>query len=191
VHSVTQLRLPAIATEGIGRVDSLVARARTGDLVAFEQLAERHLPDAYRLATAMVGPDDARDVTQEAMVAAWRQLPNLREEARFDAWLRSIVMNRARNFLRSRRRHPTVALQPEHVDHLVNEPMTDVNLKLGIESAFGHLNTDVRSVLVLHYIADLPLRQVADILGIREGTAKSRLHTGLTQLRAQLQEGPP
>jgi RNA polymerase sigma-70 factor (ECF subfamily) len=188
VQSVTQLRLSATFSEGIAPVDSLVARARTGDLGAFEQLADRHLPDAYRLAMSMVGPDDARDVAQEAMVAAWRQLPNLRDESRFDSWLRSIVMNRARNLLRTRRRHPTVALQAEHVALLLDEPIAQSDLKLAIDAAFANLSIDVRSVLVLHYLLDLPLRQVAEILGVREGTAKSRLHAGLKDLRRRMED---
>jgi RNA polymerase sigma-70 factor (ECF subfamily) len=166
-------------------LDSLVDRARSGDLAAFRQLAERQLPEAYRLAVAMVGPDDAMDVTQDALLAAWRQLPGLRDSTRFESWLRSIVMNRARNVLRSRRRHPVVALRDDHAARIVDEPITDVNLRLAIEAAFGHLSPESREVLVLHYLLDLPLREVARILGVREGTVKSRLHSGLRTLRAQ------
>lgn len=188
MHSVTQLRLMRHPREDIGWMDSLVERARDGDLVAFEQLAERHLPEAHRLALAMVGPDEARDVTQDALVAAWRQLPSLRDSTRFEAWLRSIVMNRARNALRRRRRHATVAFQDEHAAALVDEPIADVNLRLAIETAFGHVSVQSREVLVLHYLLDLPLREVARILDIREGTAKSRLHSGLTALRRQVKD---
>jgi RNA polymerase sigma-70 factor (ECF subfamily) len=188
VPGITQLRLQAASQEGLGWVDSLVERARTGDLAAFEQLAEQHMPDAYRLAVAMVGADDARDVTQDALVAAWRRLPSLRESARFDSWLRSIVMNRARNALRSRRRHATVTFQEEHAAWLVDEPITDVNMRLALESAFANVSLEHRAVLVLHYLVDLPLREVADILGLREGTAKSRLHGGLKALRGHLRD---
>lgn len=188
MDSVRQLRLHAGTREGIGWVDSLVERARSGDLVAFEQLAERYLPEAHRLAVAMVGPDEARDVTQEALVAAWRQLPSLRQPDRFESWLRSIVMNRARNALRGRRRHATEELRDEHTTRLRTEPITDVNLRLAIESAFVHVSADARAVLVLHYLLDLPLREVAKILGLREGTAKSRLHSGLRALRGHLKD---
>jgi RNA polymerase sigma-70 factor (ECF subfamily) len=169
-------------------MDSLVERVRNGDSAAFEQLAERHLPDAYRLALAIVGPDDARDVAQEALVAAWRMLPQLRDTEKFGSWLHTIVMNRARNALRSRRRHATVTLQDEHASLFHHEPTTDVHLRMTMESAFGDLAPDVRGVLMLHYLLDLPLREVARILGLREGTAKSRLNSGLNTLRRRLKD---
>ena len=69
-------------------------------------------PDIYRLAAAIVGPDEARDVAQESFVAAWRDLPKLRQLDRFEVWLRRIVINRSRNALRSRGRRPNpVALE--------------------------------------------------------------------------------
>ena len=171
---------------------SLIERARHGDTRAFEQLADQHLPHLYRLAAAMVGPDDARDVTQDTLVSAWRDLPGLRDADRFEAWLRSILMNRARNVLRTRKRHPQVAFEPTlvHPAGFTEEPMTAVHRQLAIHDALGELGPDHRAIIVLHYLADLPLREVADILGLREGTTKSRLHAGLTALRAQFGEGP-
>jgi len=188
VESVRQLRLHVSLAEASDGVDPLVERARSGDLVAFEQLAERSMPEAYRLAAAIVGPDDARDVTQDSLLAAWRELPNLRQAARFDSWLRSIVMNRARNALRSRKRHPTVALIETHPGGPIEEPMGATHQRLALESAFGEVPLEQREVLVLHYLLDLPLREVAATLRIPEGTAKSRLHAGLRVLRTGLGE---
>jgi RNA polymerase sigma-70 factor, ECF subfamily len=189
VHALTPLSLPAAHREGVGWVDPLVERARDGDVAAFEQLAERHLPHVYRLALGVVGPDDARDVAQEAMVAAWRMLPSLRETTRFESWLHSIVMNRARNALRGRRRRPTVVLDDDHQSRFVDEPISDVHLRMDLEATFGHLSPEVRAVFVLHYVLDQPLREVARVLGVREGTVKSRLNAGLTVLRRRAQEG--
>jgi RNA polymerase sigma factor (sigma-70 family) len=191
VHIVQQAYVRSRAREGLGWVESLIDRARAGDLAAFEQLAERYLPEAYRLALAMVGPDEARDVAQDAMVAVWQTLPRLRDPARFESWLRSIVMNRARNVLRSQRRHPTTTIEERHTAALVDEPMSGVHSRLATEAAFADLNADNRAVLILHYVLDLPLRQVAEILGLREGTAKSRLHSGLRVLRARMTEPNP
>lgn len=167
-------------------VDALVERARAGDLDAFEQLAERSLPEVYRLAAAIVGPDDGRDVAQESLVAAWRELPSLRDAERYEAWLRSIVLNRARNVLRGRRRRPTVSLIPDHAAGLVDEPIPASQRRLDLEAAFGGIAPAQREVLALHYLADLPLREVAAALRIPEGTAKSRLHAALRELRGLL-----
>lgn len=188
VEQVRQLRLHVPLPEGLGWVDLLVERARSGDLAAFEQLAERSMPEVYRLAVAMVGPDDGRDVAQEALVTAWIELPTLRQPERFESWLRSIVMNRARNTLRRRRRHPTVSLIEGHTRSLVDEPVSTIQRRIDLDAAFGGLTTEQREVLVLHYVVDLPLREVASVLGLREGTAKSRLHAGLRSLRSRLHE---
>src|SRR5688572_17202731 len=91
-------------------VDDLVREARDGRADAFEELVRLYGSEIYRLASAIVGPDDARDVAQESFVAAWRELPRLRQADRFEPWLRRIVINRARNALRSRRRRPTEPL---------------------------------------------------------------------------------
>lgn len=188
MDEVSPLRLHQPLPEGLAWVDVLVERARSGDMAAFEQLVERWMPEVYRLAVAIVGPDDARDVTQDALVAAWRELPTLREAARFDSWLRSIVLNRARNALRSRRRRPTVSLidgyAGESAEARVDEPAATTNARLDIEAALGVLSAEQREVVVLHYLIDLPLREVAVVLGLREGTAKSRLHAALRALRA-------
>lgn len=188
VHPTAQLLLRIGGREGAGWVDLLVERARSGDLAAFEALAERSMPEVYRIAAAMVGPDDARDVAQEALVAAWRELPSLRETSRFEAWLRSIVMNRARNVLRSRRRRPTVTLIEDHRQSQTHEPMRASQDRIDLEAAFRGLDTNQREVVVLHYVADLSHRAIAAALGIPEGTVKSRLHAGLRALRARLPE---
>jgi RNA polymerase sigma-70 factor (ECF subfamily) len=66
--------------------------------------------------------------------------------------------------------------------------MTDVHLRMTLESTLAHLRPDIRGVFVLHYVLDLPLREVARIMDIREGTAKSRLNAGLSTLRRHLKD---
>ena len=145
-------------------------------------------PAMYRLAAAMVGPDDAADMVQEAFVSAWRELPRLREADRWESWLRSILMNRCRNALRTRTRRPKLLLldpdsraTPRQISH---EPMREVDDRHAMHDALGALRPEDRAVIVLHYLADLPLRQVASVLGLRLGTVKSRLNAGLRALRA-------
>jgi RNA polymerase sigma-70 factor, ECF subfamily len=173
-------------------VDPRVELARRGDVRAFEALVEPHLGQLYRLAAAMVGPEEARDVTQETLVSAWQELRRLDRHDRLESWLRSILMNRARNVLRSRRRHPVVRYDPTagHADHLHHEPMGALHGRWAMDDALATLRPDQRAVIVLHYLADLPMPQVAATLGIREGTAKSRLHAALRGLRREFAEGP-
>jgi RNA polymerase sigma-70 factor, ECF subfamily len=163
-------------------LDDLVIRARQGDTNAFDELAMRHITDLYRMATAMVGHADAADLTQEAMLAAWRELPRLRDPAKFGIWVRRILMNRCRNALRTRSRHPTSELSSEMP--VTRHEIGDAERRVGIEDALATLTDLQRAVVVLHYLADLPLAAVAEILTIPEGTAKSRLHQALVALRA-------
>jgi RNA polymerase sigma-70 factor, ECF subfamily len=168
----------------------LVDRATRGDVEAFERLVHPHVASLYRLAAAMVGPEEARDVTQDTLVSAWRELGRLRQADRLEAWLRSILMNRARNALRTRRRHPSVTFEPEagHGDRLHHEPIPALHGHWAVEEALAGLPPEHRSVVVLHYLADLPMRQVAETLGLREGTARSRLHAALQSLRRHFEE---
>lgn len=120
-------RLERAFTDGRdGRVERLIERTIRGDVIAFEALVEPHLAHLYRLAAAMVGPDEARDVTQDTLVSAWREIRKLKRPDRLEAWLRSILMNRARNLLRTRSRHPAVSFQPgpEYGTGLFEEPIT-------------------------------------------------------------------
>jgi hypothetical protein len=69
----------------------LVARARKGDRESFNELVDLHLPDLYRLAVVVAGPEMAEDVTQDAFLGAWQELPRLRDSDRFVPWLRRIL----------------------------------------------------------------------------------------------------
>ncbi|HXI82207.1 MAG TPA: sigma factor, partial [Verrucomicrobiae bacterium] len=82
----------------------LVARARKGDRESFNELVDLHVADLYRLALVVAGPELAEDVTQDAFLAAWQQLPRLRDPERFVPWLRRILVNRARDLHRAERR---------------------------------------------------------------------------------------
>jgi RNA polymerase sigma-70 factor, ECF subfamily len=170
-------------------LDEVVREARDGRADAFEVLVERHGPAMYRLASAIVGADDARDVAQESFVAAWRELPRLRDADRFEPWLRRIVINRSRNALRSRGRRPSEPLDGidgERRDHTADFREA-VHARSELEAAFEGLSADHRAALVLHYGADLSISQTADAMGVAVGTAKSRLNAALRHMRAAME----
>ncbi|MGI8828738.1 MAG: RNA polymerase sigma factor [Candidatus Limnocylindria bacterium] len=163
-----------------------------GDVDAFAALVDRHGPDAYRLATAILGPADAHDATQDALLSAWRQLPRLRQPDRFLPWLRRITVNRCRDLLRqSKRRVQPLSLDAEEA--LPEIPAGGADFRVTIEHreildrAFEALTADQRSVLALHYSADLSIRDAARVLRIPAGTAKSRLNSALRALRVALE----
>jgi RNA polymerase sigma-70 factor, ECF subfamily len=171
-------------------MDEVVRQARDGRADAFESLVEHYGPDIYRLAAAIVGPDEARDVAQESFVAAWRDLPNLRQVDRFEVWLRRIVINRSRNALRSRGRRPTRPLEGMTVAQTAS-PLPDfrdaIHARDALDGAFEGLSADHRAAVVLHYGAELSIRETADALGVAVGTAKSRLNAALGRMRAAME----
>ncbi|HEX6128976.1 MAG TPA: RNA polymerase sigma factor [Candidatus Limnocylindria bacterium] len=171
----------------------IVMEAQSGRAEAFEALVERFGPDMYRMAAAIVGPDDARDVAQETFIAAWRELPRLRDPGRFEPWLRRILVNRSRNALRTRRRQPAVSLvSPGPADQLAGEVdfRDAAHARQALDGAFASLSADQRAVIALHYGAELSIREAAESMGVAAGTAKSRLNAALRRLRAAVEARP-
>lgn len=163
----------------------LVPRARDGDLDAFDQLVLLHTPAAYRIAVAVVGETLARDLVQDAFLAAWQQLPRLRDPERFGPWLHRIVVNRGRSMLRSRRAVREIPVSAWHEGTLVapHDGMGAAEARAVLASTFAALSFDQRAIIALHYAAGLSLREVAEALDVPVGTAKSRLAAALEALR--------
>jgi len=166
----------------------LVVRAQRGDQAAFAaiaaQLADRYLQIARKI---LRDHDLADDATQRALVSLWRDLPQLRDPQRFDAWsYRLLVRACYAESRRERRWIPDIRLLP------VDAAVTDAELgrvvdRDQLESGFRRLSVDQRAVIVFHHYLDLPLDRVADVLGIPAGTAHSRYHHGMRGLRAALE----
>ena len=151
---------------------------------AFEVLMADHLDESFRVAVAILGDtDEARDATQEAFIAAWRQLPRLRDPAKAASWLRRITVNTSISRLRKRARDRTMAGALRFAagdgggvdDGLVHRE--------SLRTALWQLKPEHRVVLFLRFYEDLTVEQIAERIGIRQGTVKSRLHYGLERLR--------
>jgi RNA polymerase sigma factor (sigma-70 family) len=153
-------------------------------------LVQNHATEIYRLAAAIVGEADARDVTQETFVVAWQRLSSLRRPDAFAAWTRRICANRAKNWLRSRasRGGPHASLD---ADDELAERLPDrsgdfrpaVEARAVLAPAYAALSHDHRMVIALHYGLGYSIAETAEVLDIRAGTAKSRLNAALATLR--------
>ena len=131
-------------------------------------------------------PELAQDAVQETLIRAWRSLPGLRDPQTFDHWLHSLVAHACIDLVRKRRRRVVeVELNPLHVTEALDHAGEVADRDL-LDRALARLEPEARAVVVLHYYLDLPLPQVARMLGIPGGTAKSRLHRSLGVLRATL-----
>lgn len=166
-------------------------RAQARDRDAFELLVEEHLAGVYRIAAAIVGPADAMDVTQETFVTAWQQLPRLRNRDAFIGWLRRICVNAARQWLRRARRRGDVASLDRDISRTALQPVdrhadfrSAVEARVLLEPAIERLSPEQQALLALHYTLGFSIAEAADALGIRVGTAKSRLNAALRALRA-------
>jgi RNA polymerase sigma factor (sigma-70 family) len=165
----------------------LVERARQGDHDAFAELAGAAIPRLDAAAWLILrDAEQAKDAVQNALVRAWRDLPTLRNPDRFDAWLRKLVVRACIDEARRLRRHRVdVELTP-----LMTPSIDGLESRIAdrdqIERGFIRLEPDMRAVIVLHHYLDLTLPDVAAVLGIPIGTAKSRLHRALGLMRAAL-----
>lgn len=152
----------------------------------FELIAAPHLDAGYRLASGMLGGRrEAEDVVQEAVLKAWSRIGQLREgPERFRPWFLTIVANEARSLRRGRWwRQLTFAEVPERPEAPGG---VDDAARLDLWASMARLSPDDRGVLVLRYVLDLPVDEVAGILGISVGAAKSRLHRAALRMRPGL-----
>ena len=165
----------------------LVERAMAGDHDAFAELARVRIGRLYAIAVLILrDPGRAEDATQEALVAAWRDLSALRDPDRFDAWIHRLLARSCyREARRGRRRwavemevRPSTTVEPDHAPHLADRDE--------LERGFRRLDADQRSVIVLHYYLGLTLDEVGEALGIPPGTVRSRLHRATAAMRAAL-----
>jgi RNA polymerase sigma-70 factor (ECF subfamily) len=165
----------------------LVTRAQRGDEEAFASLAvaagDRFHAVAHRILRDV---DLAEDATQQALLSIWRDLPQLRDPARFDAWSYRLLV-RACYAQGRRERHwtPHLRLLPSQEPMQADGSGTVID-RDQLERGFRRLSIDHRAVVVLHHYLDWPLDRVADALGIPAGTARSRLHHAMRGLRAAL-----
>jgi RNA polymerase sigma-70 factor (ECF subfamily) len=164
----------------------LVERAIGGDQDAFSNLVDASVDRLYAVATLIMrDPDRAQDAVQDALVSAWRDVRALRDPDAWGPWLNRLTVWACFRAAKKERRRSLVelrvALDPEPAlpfDAAAAFADRDV-----VERLLNDLTLEHRAVIVLCFYLDLPVEEVAHILGIPIGTAKSRIHRGLMALR--------
>jgi RNA polymerase sigma-70 factor, ECF subfamily len=174
----------------------LVRRAVEGDASAFGTLVERHERRVYALCLRMVGNvPDASDAAQDAFLTAFRNLASFRGDAAFSTWLHRIAVNASYDLLRKRGRAPLLAgsdaESPREEVLAAPDPADAAAGDIDVRRALASVPDEFRAALVLHDVQDLPVQEVADILGVPVGTVKSRLHRGRIALARALGLGEP
>ncbi len=172
----------------------LVEQARLGDRDAFGELVRMHQHEVYTLAVRLVRDRDlASDVTQDALVRAWRAMPKFRGDAKFSTWLHRITVNTAWTHRAKRskvRLDPIESLPSDPESPTIEPSRAGESAAAGprIEEALQSLSDSVRSVVVLKDIYDWSHAEIADHLDISVTAAKVRLHRGRKELRSMLRE---
>lgn len=167
---------------------AVISAVLDGDVDAYEALVKEYEKNVYNLALRMTGnSEDAADMSQEAFIKAYNSLGAFRGESKFSVWLYRIVSNVCLDFLRSKNRKPTVSLSTENDDgeeveldiadesqspeYLLDRSLTRDAVRRGLSS----LPPEHREILLLREIQGLSYEEIADVLGIEEGTVKSRI----------------
>jgi len=179
--------------------EDLVARSKTGDTESFNQLIKRWERPIFALAYRTLGrEEDARDVTQETFLRAFRALSGFKGDAKFSSWLYRIALNLCRDWMRKERRAPLVAV-PEGVEmedlaaergptETVEDLAARAELGREVAKAMEFLPVEQRQAIILKEYHGLTFQEIADLMRCPLSTVKTRVYQGLATLRKQLGE---
>jgi RNA polymerase sigma-70 factor (ECF subfamily) len=167
----------------------LLQQALAGDLEAWGEMVTRYKRAVFGIALGILGnPADAEDATQDAFIRAYENLRRYDLRRRFSTWIFTIVSNICKNRLRQERF--TSRLEDEtQVPGGADPALAAVEAERGrlIKEALSELDFKYRAPLVLRYYSDLDYQEIAQILGLPEGTVKTHLHRGKAELKKILE----
>jgi RNA polymerase sigma-70 factor (ECF subfamily) len=176
----------------------LISRAAGGDAGAFQALVERHRSMVYRVAYQFAGNHhDAEDIAQEVFLKVYRSLDRFRQDAQLSSWMYRIVMNAC---IDHKRRHSPAGAAPfgeEAEQKMLNTPEETPGpedrayageLGAALEEAIASLPNGQRIVFVMRHHQGLKLCEIAEALGLAEGTVKRQLHAAVHRLRQVLSQ---
>lgn len=185
-------------------MEELVKRMKQGDEAAFNRLYELYVKKLYGMAFLISGNRaDSEDIVQETFVKCFLNRASIREEAAFESWLYQILVRTAWRYLKKKK--PAFSYEEltdvsdgecsgewARWDAEALEPLEEVLRReetREILQAMAKLDLKQRTVLTLYYVNELPVREIARVTGVLEGTVKSRLHKGRENLRKSLKKG--
>lgn len=176
----------------------LISRAAGGDSSAFQVLVERHRSMVYRVAYQFAGNHhDAEDIAQDVFIKVFRSLDRFRQDAQLTSWLYRIIMNACIDHRRRSRFSSSAAFGDEAEQTMLNAPEETpgpeeraYGSELGqvLESEIGRLPKGQRVVFVMRHHQGMKLCEIAEALGLAEGTVKRQLHAAVHRLREALRQ---
>lgn len=175
--------------------EELVRRAQDGDPMAFDEIVERHKGAVFRAALAALrNREDAEDVTQETFITAYRKLDTFRGESQLRTWLSRIAWNRSMDQRRRGKSRSYLHLdEPDATEIATPEADPErstlaASVHARVRREIERLPVNLRDTLLLASGGDLDYASIGGMLGVREGTVKSRVFEARAMLRLALQE---
>jgi RNA polymerase sigma-70 factor, ECF subfamily len=170
--------------------DAELLRAHlAGDPRAFEALIRRHRDRMWAVAVRTLrDPDEAADALQDALISAYRAAASFRAESAVTTWLHRIVVNACLDRVRRRQARPTVGLPEQGPGEPAEQRdrMAERDTAMAVEAALGELPVEQRAAIVLVDVEGYSVAETAEMLGVAEGTVKSRCSRGRARLAVLL-----
>jgi RNA polymerase sigma-70 factor (ECF subfamily) len=169
--------------------DDLVARAQAGDQTAFRELYRQHAGRVYALCLRLTGDGrDAEERTQDVFVRLWDKLRSFRGDSAFSSWLHRLAVNVVLNEQRTTGRRERRVMPAEDPDHVAGaQHAAPLHLNIDLERAIAELPDGAREVFVLYDIEGYGHADIAQLVGIAEGTSKAQLFRARRLLREKLE----
>lgn len=173
----------------------LIHSARKGDSMAFGELMQAHQDKIYTLCYRMTGnAEDAADLTQEVFLSAWRSLSRFQEQSSFGTWIYRMATNASIDFLRREKRRQVLSMTMEEDSEERQAQVPDERYsphrlleqkeaRQAVADALAALSPEHRQVLVLREMEGLSYQEIGQLLGLEEGTVKSRIARARLALR--------
>lgn len=185
-----------VRTASVSATDTLelVNRARTGDLVAFRELFQKHRPDVTRLVFRLMGRTaDLEDITQDVFLQVYRSLPDFRGDAKFSTWLHRVTVNVVLMARRSARSRPSLVFEePEAYDAelLPDEDAARRERLRAFARCIDKLAEKKRTAFLLHDVEGVAAVEVATMVGAPVLTVRTRLFYARKELAEHMRDEP-
>ncbi len=181
---------------------SLIEKSKAGDVESFEELIISHKKKIFNIAYRMLGNlEDANDVTQEALVKAYRGIKKFNEKSSFSTWLYTIVNNACIDFIRKNRKDNVVYLDREYEteessytlqinsgEETPEQAFEKKEVQRLVHKAINKLSDDHRRIIILKDIKQFSYKEISEIIDCSEGTVKSRLSRARKNLKTIIEE---